>query len=456
VIARWTMMVCSLLLLPTVRGQEWRPPTTLSKLPNGLTVVISEDHSAPTFGMCISYGIGSRLEPEGRSGFAHLFEHMMFEGTPVSAKGVFNRVIESGGGIDNAETGSDFTQYYESAPVSALDAMLWLEADRMKTLDFSTKNLDNQRSVVEEEVRVSVLNQPYGLFYFVDLPQKAFDRFPNTHNGFGNFKDLDAATIDDVRHFYDNYYAPNNAVLAIVGDFRSEEVLNKISTYFSSVSSKATPKRPDVSEGPQTSERYLAQTDKLAKVPALAIGYRMPARTTHDAVVGAVVGELLHNGQASRFYQKLVKDAQVALSVNGGLNFTGSSPFEYNGPTLLTSFIIYPGAKTQEQVLSAYDAAIAEFVKNGPSAAELDRVRAKMRSDWYSQLELPISRAQVLSHATLFDGTFERAYTIPEEVAKVTSDEVRHFAASYLIKTNRTVINRVPSTSQKPAAGGSR
>jgi len=446
----------AVLTLPMARAQEWRPPTTLSRLPNGLTVVISEDHSAPTFGMCISYGIGSRLEPEGRSGFAHLFEHMMFEGTPVSPKGVFDRVVESGGGVNNAQTDSDFTQYYESAPVSALDAMLWLEADRMKTLDFSTKNLDNQRSVVEEEVRVSVLNQPYGLFYFVDLPHKAFDRFPNTHDGFGNFKDLDAATIDDVHHFYDKYYAPNNAVLAIVGDFHSEEVLNKIGQYFSSLSSKKTPTRPDVSEGSQTSERYLAQTDKLAKVPALAIGYRMPPRASHDAVVGAVVGELLHNGQASRFYQKLVKDAQVALSVDGGLNFTGSSPFEYNGPVLLTSFIVYPGAKTLEQVLAAYDAAIAELAKSGPSAAELDRIRTKMRSDWYSQLEIPISRAQVLSHATLFDGTFERAYTIPEEVAKITSDDVRHFVSIYLVKINRTVINRVPNTSQKSAAGGSR
>src|SRR6202140_568936 len=154
-------------------AQDWRPPTTLKKLPNGLTAVLSEDHSAPPVGLCISYGIGSRLEPEGRSGFAHLFEHMMFEGTPDAPKGVFDRVMESGGGFNNGQTTNDFTQYFDSAPVAALEAVLWLEADRMKTLDFSVKNLDNQRSVVEEEVRVNVLNQPYGLFFAFELPGKA-------------------------------------------------------------------------------------------------------------------------------------------------------------------------------------------------------------------------------------------------------------------------------------------
>src|SRR6202790_1044810 len=191
-------------------AQDWRPPTTPKNLPNGLPAVLSEDHSAPTVGLCISYGIGSRLEPEGRSGFAHLFEHMMFEGTPDAPKGVFDRVLESGGAFTNGQTTTDFTQYFESAPISALDAMLWLEADRMKTLDFSTKNLDNQRSVVEEEVRVNVLNQPYGLFFAFELPGKAFDKYPNAHNGYGDFRDLDAANIDDVHHFYAQYYSPTN------------------------------------------------------------------------------------------------------------------------------------------------------------------------------------------------------------------------------------------------------
>src|SRR5437667_10542317 len=216
-------------------GQEWQVPAQMRKLKNGLVVVVSEEHSAPTFGICVSYGIGFRLEPEGRTGFAHLFEHMMFEGTPDAPKGVFDRVIEGGGGWNNGDTRYDFTEYIESGPISTLDPVLWLEADRMKTLDFSVKNLDNQRSVVEEEVRVNVLNQPYGSFYWLDLPQKAFDTYPNAHNFYGDFKDLDAANIEEVETFFHNYYVPNNAVLAVVGDLNAGEVFAKVEKYFADI-----------------------------------------------------------------------------------------------------------------------------------------------------------------------------------------------------------------------------
>src|SRR5574337_1987857 len=190
--------LCGIAILLCVAGMAsaspepggWAVPAVMKKLSNGLVVVVSEDHSAPTFGLCITYGIGFRIEPEGRTGFAHLFEHMMFEGTPQAPKGSFDRVIEGGGGWNNGDTRYDFTEYIETAPVSALDPVLWLEADRLKTLDFSPANLDNQRKVVEEEVRVNVLNQPYGSFFWLDLPQKAFSTYPNAHNFYGDFKDL--------------------------------------------------------------------------------------------------------------------------------------------------------------------------------------------------------------------------------------------------------------------------
>ncbi len=435
-------------------AQEWKPPTAMKKLPNGLTVVVSEDHSAPTFGLCISYGIGFRLEPEGRTGFAHLFEHMMFEGTPVAPKGVFDRVIEGGGGFNNGDTRFDFTEYIESGPVSALEPMLWLEADRMKTLDFSVKNLDNQRSVVEEEVRVNVLNQPYGSFYWLNLPQKAFDSYPNAHNFYGDFKDLDAANIEDVKKFYEQYYAPNNAVLAIVGDVNTADVFAKVEKYFARVASRPTPPRPDVNEPSQKSERRSTEPDKLARVPALAVGYRMPPPNSPDAIVAAVTGELLHNGQASILYQTLVKEKQVATSVDGGLNWPLGSPFEYNGPTLMTSFLVYPTNVSEGQLLTAYDTAIAELAKKGPSREQVERIAAKMRSDWYGQLEIPVSRASALSHAVLFEGSYESVYQIPDRVAKVTPEQVRNFAAKYLVPANRTIINRVPATADKAAAPG--
>ena len=430
-------------------AQQWRAPTSMKKLSNGLVVVVSEDHSAPTFGLCISYGIGFRLEPEGRTGFAHLFEHMMFEGTPNAPKGVLDRVIEGGGGNNNGDTRYDHTEYIETAPISALDPVLWIEADRLKTLDFSVKNLENQRNVVEEEVRVNVLNRAYGLFFAIDLPGKAFDTYPNAHNFYGDFHDLDAARIEDVQKFYEQYYAPNNAVLAIVGDVKPEEVFAKVDKYFSAIPARNVPPRPKVDEPPQTAERRSSQTDKLAKVPAIAIGYRMPPRHSPDGLTAAVTGELLHNGQASRLYQALVKDKQVALSVDGGVNWPLGTPFEYNGPTLMTSFIVYPPNVTEEQLLAAFDGNVRDLIDKGPSQQDVDRVVTKMRSDWYANIENPIDRASALSHATLFDGSFDLVYQIPESLAKVNAAQVRAFAAKYLVATNRTVINRVPAPKEK-------
>ncbi|HEY6274504.1 MAG TPA: pitrilysin family protein [Terriglobales bacterium] len=451
---RFAVRVALLGLAFVAQAQEWKAPTAMKKLANGLVVVVSEDHSAPTFGLCLSYGIGFRLEPEGRTGFAHLFEHMMFEGTPVSPKGVFDRVIEGGGGFNNGDTRYDFTEYIESGPISVLEPMLWLEADRMKALDFSVKNLDNQRNVVEEEVRVNVLNQPYGSFYWLDLPQKAFDTYPNSHNFYGDFKDLDAANIEDVKKFYQQYYVPNNAVLAIVGDVNTADVFAKVEKYLASVPAGPPPKQADFSEPAQKSERRFTETDKLANVPALAIGYRMPPRTSPDAIVGAVTAELLHNGDASILYQALVKEKQVAASVGGGDNWPLGNAFEYNGPTLMTSFIVYPDKVSLNQVLSAYDATIAELAKKGPTREQVERIAAKMRSDWYDNLEIPINRASALSHAVLFEGSFDSVYEIPDRVAKVTPEQVKNFAAKYLVPSNRTIINRVPAPPDKTAATG--
>ncbi len=442
--------------LTSARAQTWNVPVKTRQLKNGLRVVISEDHSAPTFGICVSYGIGFRLEPQGRTGFAHLFEHMMFEGTPNAPKGTLDKVIEGGGGNNNGDTRYDFTEYIETAPVSALDPILWVEADRMKTLDFSPANLENQRKVVEEEVRVNVLNQPFGFFFGIDLPGKAFDTYPNAHNFYGDFDNLDVARIEDVQKFYEQYYSPNNAVLAIVGDVNADEVFTKVEKYFAAIPARATPPKPNLEEPPQTSERRLVQSDKLAKVPAMALGYRMPPRNSHDAVVAAVTGELLHNGQASRLYQYLVKEKQKAISVDGGVNWPLGNPFEFNGPTLLTSFLVAPAGAAEQDLLTAYDAVIANLVMHGPAEAELTRIRAKMRSDWYGQLEIPITLASALSHAVLFDGKADRISTVPDEIASVTADQVRAFAAKYLVKTNRTIIYRVPAPATPAVKGESR
>jgi len=253
------------------------------------------------------------------------------------------------------------------------------------------------------------------------------------------------------KKFYEQYYSPNNAVLAVVGDVSPDAVFAQVEKYFGAIPAQSTPPHPNVDESPQRAERRSSQTDKLAKVPALAIGYRMPPRHSSEALAAAVTGELLHNGQASRLYQALVKEKQVALSVDGGVNWPLGAPFEYNGPTLMTSFIVYPPNITQDHVLAAYDATIKELIDKAASQQDLDRIVAKMRSDWYDQLEVPISRASALSHAALFDGAFDAVYQIPEELAKVSPAQIRAFAAKYLVNTNRTLINRVPAPAEKGA-----
>ncbi|MGZ4816951.1 MAG: M16 family metallopeptidase, partial [Terriglobales bacterium] len=351
--------------------------------------------------------------------------------------------------VNNGDTRYDFTEYIETAPTSALDPVLWLEADRMKTLDFSDKNLENQRNVVEEEVRVNVLNSPYGFFYAIDLPMKAYDTYPNAHNFYGDFHDLDAAKIGDVKSFYERYYAPNNAVMAVVGDVKPEEVFEKAEEYFAAIPKRDVPAKPNVEEPPQKAERREVQQDKHAKLPAFAVGYRMPERNSPDAIVGAVVGDLLNNGTASLLYQQLVKEDKDAVSVSGGVNWPLGTPFEYNGPTLLTIFAVSPVGTKQETVLGSIDEVIERLATNGPSAAELSRVVTKMRSDMIDNLEAPIDRASVLAHATLFDGNPDRVNRLPNELASVTPDQVKQFAKKYLVATNRTVIERDPA----PAAG---
>lgn len=447
----WAMLLFCIVATAAPQA-EWKVPAVIKKLNNGLTVVVSEDHSAPTFGVNVSYGIGFRLEPQGRSGFAHLFEHMMFEGTPVSHKGTFDQVIEGGGGWNNGDTRYDYTEYMETAPISALDPILWLEADRMRMLDFSPENLENQRNVVEEEVRVNVLNRPYALFFAIDLPGKAFDKYPNAHNFYGDFTDLNAANIQDVKTFWEHYYVPNNAVITIAGDVNPDEVFAKVEKYFGNIPSREVAPKPDMTETAQTAERRATQTDQHAKTPALAIGYRMPPRQSKDAITGAVVGELLHNGQASALYQALVKEKKVANDVSGGVNWPLGNPFEYAGPTLMTSLIYYPNNVSEDQLLAAYDAAIQQLATKGPSPADLERIRTKMRSDWYGQLEVPVERAGMLSRTVLLDGNADRINQVPVQLASITPADIKAFAAKYLVKTNRTVLNRVPKSGE--AKGG--
>src|SRR5437870_4797805 len=251
-------------------------PIVYYRLGNGLKVIVSEAHAAPTVTVAVYYGIGFRVEPKGQTGFAHLFEHMMFQGSAHVKKFEHAKLVEQNGGVLNGSTRLDFTNYFETLPSNAVETALWLEADRMRSLEVTEENLKNQQNVVSEEVRVNVLNQPYAPFEWLDIWQNANQNWFNAHNFYGDLHDTAAAKLDEVRQFFKTYYEPNNAALAIAGDVNPDAVRAMVEKYFGDIPLQSVPERPDVSEPRQTKEIRLKQTDKLASVPALALGYHLP------------------------------------------------------------------------------------------------------------------------------------------------------------------------------------
>jgi len=424
-------------------SDRWDIPIAVKTLDNGLTVVISEDHSAPVVGVSVVYKVGMRLEPKNRSGFAHLFEHLMFEGTPNAKEGTFDKVITGGGGRNNGSTRPDYTNYIAVAPVSALESILWLEADRMTTLDFNAKTLKNQQDVVKEEIRVNVHNQPYGGFMWIDISQQAFQKWENNHDGYGSFVDLENANLDDVRAFHRDYYGPNNAVLALAGDITPEAGFALVEKYFSKIESRPTPAKPDVSEPLNSKEKRITQSDALAQVPAVAVAWKIADRGSVDQAPVAVLAEVLAGGDASRMYQGLVKGKEMALNIDFLFGLTG--PFEYDGPTLLTLFALYKPNIKSEQLIDEMDVLIANIVKDGVSDAELARVKTGMLSDWNNNMESFLDRADTLAKFQALWGDAKVANSVPGRIEAVKSDDIKRVAAKYLTAENRTVIDRKPA-----------
>ncbi|BDU74337.1 M16 family metallopeptidase [Mesoterricola silvestris] len=432
----------TLLAGPGAAGKRpvWNVPVDVKTLANGLTVVVSEDHALPTVGVSMVYRVGMRLEPKGRTGFAHLFEHMMFEGTPVARKGVFDRVIQGGGGMNNGSTRYDYTNYIESAPVSALEPILWLEADRLKALDFSPQNLKNQQDVVKEEIRVNVKNRPYGTFW-LDLPAAAYSRWENSHDGYGSFEDLDHADLKDVQAFHSTYYTPSNAVLGIAGDVKAADAFALAERYFGGIPSAPKPALPDLKEPLNTKEVRLVKTDALARVPAIALAWKMPERGSKDHAAAAVLSELLVGGEASRVYLGLVKGRELLLRASGGLNSALGGPWDFDGQPLFSIFALYKPNADSDRILAAMDEIIDAVATQGVAPAELDRTKTKMLSDYYAELEVPLSRADAIAKMQALWGQAAQINEIPKWVEGVTAEDLKRVARTYLTRPNRTVID---------------
>jgi zinc protease len=427
-------------------------PVVYYKLPNGLKVVISEDHLAPVVTVGVYYNVGFRVEPKGRTGFAHLFEHMMFQGSSNVKKFEHAKYVEANGGSLNGHTDFDYTNYFETLPSNRVEMGLWLESDRMRSLDISEENLKNQQNVVSEEIRVNVLNQPYQFFEWIDLWENAFTNWNNAHNGYGNLAEVNAATIDDVRNFFKTYYAPNNAVLTVVGDVDVDEVKKMVEKHFAGIPSQPVPPRPDLTEPPQTKEKRISQTDKLANLPALATGYHIPAQNSPDFPAMALLVQILQGDDSSRWYQRLVKEKELTLDLTGGLNYFGNE-FDYNGPMIMTTRTTYKPGHTADEILAQMDAVIADLAAKGVTEKELADAKVRYRSNFYSQLESSFGKTHLLSSLALFRDDPGQINSLLTPFENVRAAQVKAAAAKYLLATNRTVIVRVPEAKPSPKAG---
>jgi zinc protease len=432
---------------------EFKVPVEYYKLPNGLRVVLSPDHTAPTICVGVYYRIGFRIEPRDRTGFAHLFEHMMFQGSQNLGKMEYIRLVQQNGGILNGSTRFDFTNYFEVLPSNKLETALWAEADRMGGLAVNEDNLKNQQGVVGNEVKVNVLNRPYGGFPWIDMPMAANANWFNAHNFYGDLKDIDAATLKDVQDFFKTYYAPNNAALAIVGDFEPADAKKFVEKYFGPLKASQLPPVPDLTEPKQEKEKRVTKTDALAKRPAIAVGYHMPDRNTPDYYAMVLIDSLLIEGDDSLLHQELVQQRGLTGSVNGGINLLGNA-YDYDGPMLFIMNMIYDPATSPDTILDAMGGVIEPLRSKPVDQKTLDRARIKLRSDLYDTIggQGGFGLVDLLASFALFDDNPARINSLVAEFEKVTPAQIQKTVQEYLRPENRTVIVLNPQAAPAAAA----
>ena len=409
---------------------------TDTKLKNGLRVIISEDRTAPVFAIAVNYDVGSRDERKGRTGFAHLFEHMMFKGSENVGPGEHPYLMFMYGGSMNGTTNKDRTLYYEVMPSNQLDLALFLEADRMRSLEITKENLENQRNAVQEERRLGVDNQPYGRTFEV-MDELAYDNFAYEHSVIGSMRDLSAATVDDVASFFKTYYAPNNAVVAIVGDVDTKATLEKVRKYFEGIPSQPAPPAVDMTEPPQKAERRTTIEDPLARLPRLDMAYKIPPAGSPDSDALSVLSTILSGGRSSRLYESVVRQKQLSSGVNAGAQQSrGPGLFRFIGTPL-------PG-KTPAELEAAIDEEIARIQSAPIEDWELQKARNSARASFIGGLGSALNRAIQLSENALAFDDPGRINTRAAEIAKVTAADVQRVAKQYLVETNRTVVVTMP------------
>jgi zinc protease len=423
------------------KPEEVRPPKlnyTTHKLVNGLQVILLENHEVPIINLQVWYHVGSKDEPPGHTGFAHLFEHLMFKGSAHVAAEEHSRIIESVGGFDNAETGDDVTQFFETFPSNYLERVLWLEADRMGSLNVSEENFKSEREVVKEERRVRVDNQPYG-YLQEDLRAAAFTVHGYHHTPIGSMEDLDKATIQDVRDFFNTYYKPNNATLVIVGDFDSAQALAWSKKYFDGIPRSAKPiPRIDNPEPPQTAERGVKKSYSNTPLPAVVIGYKIPARYAPDAYPLDLASNILAGGESSRLYQTLVYKEQIAVQAAGFGAFS-------EDPNLFWAYAIMNQGHTAEEGEKALVGVLDELKTAPVEAKELEKAKNQEISGFVLGRDTDQEKAEALASAAVIGKNPALANTELDHYLTISPADIQRVSKDYFESQHATVLIVTPS-----------
>ena len=415
------------------------PPTPIEEftLANGLRVVLSPDRAIPVVSVAVYYDVGSRNEIEGRTGFAHLFEHMMFQGSENVPKAAHFQYIFNAGGTMNGTTSTERTNYFETLPSNYLPLAFWLESDRMRSLKVTQENLDNQRNAVQEEKRLRYDNQPY-VNAFLRMNELLFTNPANAHSTIGSMEDLDAATIDEIQEFFRIYYAPNNAVLTVVGDFENDEARALVEKYFNNIPAQPVPPPVDVSETETVAIREETFNDPLAPAPAFVLGWKIPERRTPDFYALSLAGTLLFEGDSSRLYQKLVKGDESVVSIEGGVD-------ERRGPSALYIFALPKPGEEVEKIREQIFDEIKLIASDGPSEAEMEKLRNSLCNDAVRGRQSTMYRAQRLAEFALYDSDPGLVDSELDQYLSVTAEDIKRAMARYIDVPNRVALDIIPS-----------
>ena len=416
--------------LPSLNIEEYR-------LANGLRVVLNRDESVPVVAVAVYYDVGSRNEREGRTGFAHLFEHMMFQGSANVPKAGHFQYIMKAGGTMNGTTSSERTNYYETMPASQLPLALWLESDRMRSLAVTQENLDNQREAVKEEKRLRYDNQPYGQIFDI-ITSMIYKNFANAHSTIGSMEDLDDATVEDVQEFFRMYYAPNNAVLTLSGSFDPATAKELIEKYFGDIPAQPAPPSIDVSEPADVADDYREWHDPHAPLPAFLMGWKIPQRNTHEFKALYLAGKLLYDGDSSRLYQKLVKGDESVVQLFG---FTD----ERRGPSSIYIGAIPKPDEDLSKIRTVIMTEIENIAAHGPTADEMQKLHNQLLNDSVRLRQSSMARAQQIAEYALYDGDPNLINKELEELLAIRPDEIRKAVSEYLNTENRSLLDVVPA-----------